>query len=711
MDRDSLCESLILWVETFNLSVPHETADDLSDGIAMAQVLNQIAPDYFNEAWLAKIKSEDVTNWRLKVSNLKKILKGILEYNLEVLGIQIHDFQMPDVNAIGEHSNRGELGRLLQLILGCAVNCTEKQEYIQRIMSMEESVQHVVMTAIQELMTKEMTTDADSEVGEQLKRTAEELNSAIEAKEELMQRCHELDQQVTGLLEEKQSLVIENERLAERLNQAENLDDPTVFNYTPAGKRFQQIQHQLEQCQEENYKLESQKDDYRIKVDILQKEVNEIKDRNSELMSLADESRGLKDELDVLRHTAEQVVKYEAQIESYKKKMDELSDLRGQVKLLEDKNTKYMQENIEIQEEVRKGGAVKQQLEVYKRQVLEVQNKLTEETKRADKFEFESKRSTDKIAALQREKERIVTERDSLKEVNEELKCTQLQAKETNSEDISTSPGLEMLSMPPAIKEKMLRLEHENKMLKLQNSGESSEQADVLQTMLDDANARKNELETDLRLANQKIMELGAQIEDLQELQKTTVSGDEMVEIRKKLNEQVQMTQQKDTVIQKERDTVTELQNQLTAQNERIGQLQDEIVKKDEEKRVMEEKYKTYLEKAKAVIKSLDARNQSTGSGNDIQALKTKLAEKQRYIEQLEKEQENSKNIRDEEEKLMVNAWYNLGMRLNRQAAEDRLNNSTSGQAFLSRQRQVHLRGRPNIPNSHPNPSSDFLDY
>ena len=96
-------------------------------------------------------------------------------------------------------------------------------------------------------------------------------------------------------------------------------------------------------------------------------------------------------------------------------------------------------------------------------------------------------------------------------------------------------------------------------------------------------------------------MELGAQIEDLQELQKTTVSGDEMVEIRKKLNEQVQMTQQKDNVIQKERDTVTELQNQLTAQNERIGQLQDEIVKKDEEKRVMEEKYKTYLEKAKAV--------------------------------------------------------------------------------------------------------------
>lgn len=51
----------------------------------------------------------------------------------------------------GERSNKCELGRLLQLILGCAVNCANKEEYIGRIMSMEESVQHVVMNAIQEV--------------------------------------------------------------------------------------------------------------------------------------------------------------------------------------------------------------------------------------------------------------------------------------------------------------------------------------------------------------------------------------------------------------------------------------------------------------------------------------------------------------------------------------------------------------------------------
>ena len=41
------------------------------------------------------------------------------------------------------------IGRLLQLILGVAINCGEQAEYIQKIMEMEEDVQRVLMLAIQ----------------------------------------------------------------------------------------------------------------------------------------------------------------------------------------------------------------------------------------------------------------------------------------------------------------------------------------------------------------------------------------------------------------------------------------------------------------------------------------------------------------------------------------------------------------------------------
>ena len=49
--------------------------------------------------------------------------------------------------------------------------------------------------------------------------------------------------------------------------------------------------------------------------------------------------------------------------------------------------------------------SLKQQLEVYKIQAHELQNKVADEIKRADKAEFELKRGQEKMGALIREKE------------------------------------------------------------------------------------------------------------------------------------------------------------------------------------------------------------------------------------------------------------------------------------------------------------------
>ncbi|KAK7503948.1 hypothetical protein BaRGS_00004680 [Batillaria attramentaria] len=706
-DREQICYSLISWLQTFELDAPRDSPAELSDGIAIAQALHQIAPEYFSQAWLAKIKMEDVGNWRLKVTNLKKIVKGILEYNLEVLGIQIQGFQMPDVNLIGEHNDPVEVGRLLQLVLGVAVNCENKQHYIQRIMSMGEGVQQTIKFAIQELMTKEISTgdEVDSELHDQLKKTVEELNAALEAKEELMQRCHELDMQVASLQEEKAGVTAENERLQDRLQQAENIDDPS----TPAGKRLSQFQVQIETLQEEIYKLESGKDDFRIKYDVLLKDHNELKEKNAELTALASEARAMKDELDILRHTSDQVAKYEATIETYKKKLEEMSDLRVQLKMLEEKNTGYMQQQIEMEEEVKRLGTTKQQLESYKRQTLELQNRLTDETKRADKWEFEHNRIQEKFSMLQREKERVAAERDSLKELNDELKCTQLANPGISIGDQmgdvgSTSQRMEMLSVPPEIKEQLLRLEHENKMLKMGSAGNQDEQSQVLQSQLDDANARNNELETEVRLLNQRLLELQAQVEDLQERQQTTesASSTEVVEMKRKATEQAKKLEEKELQLAQRSVQLEELQTQLNTNSDTMKTLQETLARKDEEMRAMEEKYKRYLEKAKNVIQSLDV-SQSMETSPEVMALRHQLHEKEQYINHIEKDHEKMRAVHDDEERLIVTAWYNLGMQLHRQAAEERLANNNMGQSFLARQRQVHSRRAHTISSIHAN--------
>ncbi|KAM9841254.1 protein Hook homolog 3 [Aulostomus maculatus] len=694
LDRMELCESLLTWIQTFGVEAPCKTVEDLTSGVVMAQVLQKIDVVYFSDAWISRIKLEVGDNWRLKVSNLKKILKGILDYNQEVLGQHINDFTLPDVNLIGEHSDAAELGRMLQLLLGCAVNCEQKQEYIQTIMMMEESVQHVVMTAIQELMSKEtpVTGGNDSyvDLDRQLKKTVEELSDALATKDEIAQRCRELDMQVAALQEEKSSLLAENQVLMERLNQSDSIEDIN----SPAGRRHLQLQTQLEQLQEETFRLEAAKDDYRIRCEELEKELLDVKSQNEELASLADEAQSLKDEMDVLRHSSDKVSKLEGTVEHYKKKLEDMGLLRRQTKLLEEKNTALMQTNVGLEEELRKANATKGQLETYKRQVVELQNRLSEESKKADKMEFEYKRVKEKVDSLQKEKDRMRTERDSLKETIEELHCVQAQEGQLTSGlfPLASNDGSDSLAAEittPEIREHLIRLQHENKMLKLAQEGSDNEKIALLQSLLEDANRRKNELETENRLINQRLMEEQSQIEELQKtLQEQGSKADDSSILKRKYEEHMEKVRELNNELLKKNAFIDEMEHKYTANSQRVDELEEALKKKDEEMKQMEERYKKYLEKAKSVIRTLDPK-QNQGSGPEVQALKNQLQEKERMLHSLEKEMDKTKSQRDYEEKLIVSAWYNMGMSYQKKAAEDRLANTGSGQSFLARQRQA----------------------
>nr|XP_015832512.2 protein Hook homolog 3 isoform X2 [Nothobranchius furzeri] len=715
LDRMELCESLLTWIQTFGVEAPCKTVEDLTSGVVMAQVLQKIDVVYFSDAWISRIKPEVGDNWRLKISNLKKILKGILDYNQEILGQHINDFTLPDVNLIGEHSDAAELGRMLQLILGCAVNCEQKQEYIQTIMMMEESVQHVVMTAIQELMSKETPVIGGNEsyvdLDRQLKKTAEELNDALATKEEISQRCRELDQQalrvqeerdrlrlefneleerVAALQDEKSSLLAENQVLLERLNQSDSIEDIN----SPAGRRHLQLQTQVEQLQEETFRLEAAKDDYRIRCEELEKELLDVKSQNEDLTSLADEAQSLKDEIDVLRHSSDKVSKLEGTVEHYKKKLEDMGLLRRQIKLLEEKSAVLMQTNVGLEEELRKANATKGQLETYKRQVVELQNRLSEESKKADKMEFEYKRLKEKVDSLQKEKDRMRSERDSLKETIDELHCVQAQGQLTSSLfPLGSNNGSDSLAAEittPEMREHLIRLQHENKMLKLAQEGSDNEKIALLQSLLEDANRRKSELETENRLINQRLMEEQSQVEELQKTvqEQGSRADDSSVVLKKKYDEHMEKLKEVNNELLKKNAIIDEMEPKYNASSQLVDELEEALKKKDEEMKQMEDRYKKYLEKAKSVIRTLDPK-QNQGSGPEVQALKNQLQEKERMLHSLEKEMDKTKSQRDHEEKLIVSAWYNMGMSMQRKAAEERLANTGSGQSFLARQRQA----------------------
>merc|ERR1719367_473330 len=251
--------------------------------------------------------------------------------------------------------------------------------------------------------------------------------------------------------------------------------------------------------------------------------------------------------------------------------------------------------------------------------------------------------------------------------------------------------------IPPSVKERLLRLQHQHENKKLKSSVAVSADGDkskvVLQQMIDDLKEREAKLEATNRKMNQRVLELEHGM------------GQSVPRIP---------------------GSREELELKLSEANKKTASLQDTLAKKDIEMQGMEERYKKYIEKAKSVIKTWDPK-QNPNAAPEMSALRNQLNEKDRLIETLEQETEKARAVREMEERLMASAFYDLGMKLHRGAVENRLSNvhassSQHGQSFLARQRQTI--GNSSAPNntrsggtsssgntSQQQTPSNFIDY
>ncbi|XP_065834817.1 protein Hook homolog 3-like [Oscarella lobularis] len=691
MATDEKCESLVVWLGTFpNLDdVPKDSASDLCDGIAIARCLTQIAPNWFDADWESKIKPGVEGNWRLKVSNLKKILKAIREYYEQILHQYIDDFSMPDLSSIGEKCDEVQLGRLLQLVLGCAVHCEKKEEYIQRIMNLEESIQHAVMSAIQELMLQERPRSVSAEVYKQLEEDHKDVQERIQSisleKEELAQSCHELRQELRSLHDEHFSVVKENEELSRKLGTLNSPDDPN----SEYGRRQQSMYKQLEQLKEEKFELESLRDDYRMKIEQLESHVARLQTKNEDLTGLAEKAQRWKDEVDEYRH---EIVKYhnlESTLDSYKKKVEEMTELRKQVKALEQKNSAYMSQTLQLEDDLRKSASFKTQVDLYKKKQQKLEAELQEERLKYDKVSFDLERVTKEWEEAEQERKQLLTENQLLRDQKDEIDFARTSHAGFVESASPTEPSLHASFsaqlIPPDVESKIAKLERENALLKEKLPvTDSEQQVHLLESQLEDVHQSKLRLENELRTSNQKMYELESQ------LAKGAPTGtpDELQKSLVELRHQSRLT--KENLSRREEELLA-TRRKLKSAAESLNSYKKELHAKDQEKAALEKKYKRYLDKARTVIESLQDGKTST-KDQDVQKI---LAEKDKIYASLEREFRQYREAREREERLIASAWYNMGMQLHRKLNEERLASATGGVSFLARQR--HAASKRNV--------------
>ncbi|CRL02394.1 CLUMA_CG015308, isoform A [Clunio marinus] len=645
MDDKEMYESLIKWLKILELSGPCDSALDLSSGVALGELLAQLAPEYSPK--VKNIGSDD--NWRLKASNLKKIVDSIVLYYNDVLDLSLEAHLKPEVIKIAEGNDAKELEKLLKLILGLAVNCNDKQTYITQIMEMEETVQQNIMKALQDIENIGGSASARNSLNIQ--------NDIKDDREILAQKCHEKENQIAIMIEEKNSMLQEIQKLQIMLEKYENPaiigdDGTSLGNPVQGSVRYNDLRKQVEQLKNDLILSETVKEDLKMKSGQQEKQIHVLQMKIDELNKASSELSQMKDEFDILREASEKSKIYESQLTTYKKKLEDYNDLKRQLKQYEDRAADYLKQNLQYESEAKKQSGLKGQVELYKKELEELHSKLDSEMQKTVKAEFDLQVMQTKIAGLQRERDNLLTQRDVLQEKVDELRCRQ---GGTGDEDDSANMSRELFG--DNLKEKITRLEAENKALREGQGGQTA-----LSDLLNDANQRNEKLREQLKTANQKILLLKSQ--NIPEDEKNKNGNAELREIcetRERLLE--------------------EAQSQITNSHTKVRQLEASLESKNQELSALEAKYRKCLEKAKEMIKGLDSRLLGDHISCEVASGESQEQDVMSVVET----------------RLIASAFYRMALNVQKESVDSRLASLSQGQSFMARQRQPAARKNMNF--------------
>lgn len=545
------------------------------------------------------------------------------------------------------------------------------------------------------------------------------LNAAMIMKDEKSQACHDLELKLKQLQLEKDLLASENERLSNDKNISKNISSPVNLvssrrqSQTSARgldqdidtrtiesrlknleddnsnslilKQNKKLQAELQRLKEDMIKIESEKEDFRLKSNLLKQDLEKVTLKRDELRQKAELAKRLQDELDEQRHISEKVVNHETMIENLVKKNN---DLKKELKSIEEKSKSHIREIVELKEKNNQLTSTLARIDIYKKQLHDAQVTLSEETNRADKAEFELARLTEKYSATRKENEKLYETTNRLMRSGSVVSQQDVGIKDRASVDTieteteTQANNLSIVESNVDLKERNARLEYENKLLQDKLNAKNADQHSVLGKLLEEANAKCTKLEIENRNYRKMIFQLESRLKDLTSNGQYNASAS-------------------NNVADSSSDNMLALMN-------RVEELQRLLFQKEQEHMEADAKYKRNLQKARDVIKTLNSNvslnaslhpscvssaspfNSSSLDENNL--LKQQLKDREDRLVDMEREFYEYKKFKEMHERLIISAFYGLTTPMQWKNAEKRLERTT-------------LTSQPNTANSSMNHS------
>ncbi|XP_060105328.1 girdin isoform X1 [Heteronotia binoei] len=454
---------LVTWVKTFGpLAGGNGTNLEeyvaLVDGIFLNEVMLQINPKATSQRVNKKVNNDA----SLRIQNLSILVRQIKSYYQETLQ-QLIMMPLPNVLIIGKNpfSEQGteEVKKLLLLLLGCAVQCQKKEEFIERIQSLDFDMRAAVAAHIQEVThNQENVFDLQwMEDGALSQEYIEPLlkNMALHLKK-LIDERDEHSETIIELSEERDSLHF--------LPHASAAQSPCG---SPGMKRTESRQHlsveladakaKIRRLRQELEEKTEQLLDCKQELEQIEVELKRLQQENMNLLSDARSARVYRDELDALREKAIRVDKLESEVSRYKERLHDIEFYKARVEELKEDNQVLLETKTMLEDQLEGTRARSDKLHELEKENLQLKAKL---------HDMEMERDMDRKKIEELMEENMTLEMAQKQSMDESLHLGWELEQINRSSELSEAPrkslGHEVNELASS---KLLKLEMENQSL------------------------------------------------------------------------------------------------------------------------------------------------------------------------------------------------------------------------------------------------------
>ncbi|RAO70641.1 uncharacterized protein BHQ10_006653 [Talaromyces amestolkiae] len=405
----SVAKVLLEWINSFSLGKTIRDTEELSDGIILWEILQDIDPQYFLDELPERNPSDHwVTKWQ-NLKHLHKLLTGYIrkQFDDEIpSGLD----PSPDLKAISESNSLKETNKLLKLLLIAVISSPNAETYVTTLQKLSTPTQEGLKNIIEEAHNsqhEDLSADEDDRDGAAKRDLAvdpelqfeERVGKVLAENDRLATEKKEMEKALEDLHNRLARLQENNDTLQTRLASTEDRLVTLKSGKGDAGFSAKALESRSRQQEELIANQEA-------KISAAQDEIDSLTMSLESMRVKTQRFQKLQDDYDEMKTEREQLVRKANAAEKYRQKLQASQDFEKENQTLKNQVKDLQQQLKDADSNQKRSSERDVELEEYRRVLPRIEQDRHEIQSLKKQLEFNNHALTERLQSAEEQRDR-----------------------------------------------------------------------------------------------------------------------------------------------------------------------------------------------------------------------------------------------------------------------------------------------------------------